>query len=71
MSDTFRISYSMDATLSKKDLWPNGGAPENPTVSDVLDLIKRHGGRLGVLDSWSLDYTSGQLAVTAIPGEDK
>jgi len=71
MSDTFRISYSMDAVLSKKALWPDGNAPESPTVADVLDLIKMHGGRLKVLDTWNLDYTDGQMAVTAIPGGDK
>ena len=71
MSDKFRIHYEVDAVLSKSDLWPDGLAPLNPNVGDVLALIRRDGGALSVLDKWSLHAVCGEMAVTAIPGDEE
>ena len=59
----------MDTTLSKKELWPDGGAPDDPTMDDVLARIRRDGGMLSILDKWSLHAVCGVMAVTAIPGD--
>lgn len=34
-SQTFVVSVEMDVVLAVTDLWPNGGAPDNPTAEDV------------------------------------
>lgn len=69
MTDKFRIHYEMEAVLSKSDLWSGGGAPLNPSVGDVLALIRGGGGILSMLDKWSLHEMRGQVAVTAITGD--
>lgn len=71
MSDKFRIHYNIDVVLDKKDLWPDGIAPLNPNVGDVLALIRRDGGVLSILDKWSLHAACGEMAVTAIPGDNE
>lgn len=35
----FTISFP-DVDLSLNDIWPNGGAPENPTPEDVIEVMK-------------------------------
>lgn len=39
-------------------LWPDGDAPENPTVGDVVKLINDSGGSKRFVDEWDLplDY---------------
>lgn len=50
----FHFSISCDVSLEVKDIWPDGNAPENPTVDDVLAVIKKDGGARRILDDWSL-----------------
>ena len=69
MTDKFRIHYEIDTVLSKSDLWPGERAPLNPSVADVVELIRSDGGVLSVLGKWSLHEVYGRVAVTAIPGD--
>lgn len=51
----FRIEYAINVTLDESDIWPDGDAPEVPTVDDVLALIERGGGINRVLGEWCLN----------------
>ena len=50
----FCFSISGEAALAVEDIWPDGDAPENPTLDDVLKVITGCGGRLRVLEDWDL-----------------
>jgi hypothetical protein len=54
MGKTFNLSLNIDVTLSVDELWPDGDAPENPTVADVENLIADSGGWSRILDDWNL-----------------
>lgn len=51
----FRIQVQFSETLDVLALWPDGDAPENPTVEDVLALIENEGGFLAAVREWGLD----------------
>ena len=55
MTKQFRITYTIDVTLSENDIWPDGDAPENPTAEQVAALIRKEGGFPSVLVDWNLD----------------
>lgn len=55
MSKSFHISVTFNYDYSIDELWPDGDAPENPTVQDVVDLIKQCGGVRQVLHDWDMD----------------
>lgn len=50
----FKILYELSSTLTEKQLWPDG-APENPTIENVKNLIQDNGGIIRVIDDWNLD----------------
>ena len=52
---SFRISISINEILTKDELWPDGYAPENPTVKDVVELIRKSGGAKRIIEDWNLD----------------
>lgn len=53
---TFDFTFSGAATLTVKEIWPDGDAPENPTVADVIARIKSRWSRTGdFIDAWYLD----------------
>lgn len=35
----FRFEFGVDITLHEDQIWPDGDAPENPTVEDVQELL--------------------------------
>lgn len=37
----FTIEVGDEASLSVNEIWPDGDAPENPTVEDVIAKIKQ------------------------------
>lgn len=51
----FRMSISIEAHLTKEELWPDGDAPENPTAKDVVELIRKCGGATKIIEDWNLD----------------
>jgi hypothetical protein len=61
----FKISYEMETVLDVDSLWPDGDAPEDPTVEDVKRLIIKHGGIYHVLNSWNLHRHDSDWYVTA------
>ena len=54
----FEIHFDMD--LSEEDLWPDGDAPEAPTIKDVVDMITKEAGEkyggdvVSLLRDWDL-----------------
>jgi hypothetical protein len=55
MSVVFQFELSADVTLEVEDIWPDGDAPENPTVDEVLEVIRKCGGVRTVIRDWDLD----------------
>lgn len=51
---TFNFSIHADLTLDVDMIWPDGDAPEDPTVDDVLAVIKACGGKDDILNDWDL-----------------
>lgn len=43
MNKTFHITLTGDHELSISDIWPDGDAPENPTVADVVAVMRQYG----------------------------
>ena len=52
----FNFSISADIWLDVSAIWPDGDAPENPTVADVLAVIAESGGAERVIRDWDLDH---------------
>jgi hypothetical protein len=50
----FNINIEIDDTFFQLDLWPDGDAPENPTLDDVIKLIQKDGGPDRVAQDWNL-----------------
>jgi hypothetical protein len=65
MAKYFDFDLSGYARLSVDDIWPDGDAPEDPTVADVEELIKKCGGKYRVIRDWDLDDDL-DLTVTAV-----
>lgn len=60
----FSFRFEIEETLSVKDIWPDGDAPENPTADDVRKVfmnscrgnVIRGMEDWGLLDSYSSEY---------------
>jgi hypothetical protein len=50
----FHFNISHEESLTVEEIWPDGDAPENPTLDDVLAVIAKCGGRRRILDDWGL-----------------
>lgn len=61
---TFYIEVSDSATLTVDEIWPDGDAPENPTVDDVIERIKASSLR----HQFALDW--GFFPNTSVDGKD-
>ena len=52
-----------EVELTVKQIWPDGDAPKDPTVDDVLAEMQKYGTFLDVLGDWrlveSLDVFNG------------
>lgn len=55
MNKHFNIRVYFDDEFSADELWPDGDAPENPTVKDVEVLINQCGGLRQVIHDWDMD----------------
>lgn len=49
---SFRIEADVDLTLD--ELWPDGDAPDNPTVDDVIAIVERTPSLHRMLNDWNL-----------------
>jgi hypothetical protein len=50
----FSIDITINETYSIEEIWPDGDAPENPTVDDVVKVIQACGGPDRVAQDWNL-----------------
>ena len=50
---SFHFSIEADVSLDVGDIWPDGDAPENPTLEHVLEVIKKAGGAQWILENWN------------------
>ena len=62
----FTLSFEIDETFTVDELWPDGDAPEDPTVDDVENLIAACGGVEGVLRDWDLINSSDRFFVQEV-----
>ncbi len=51
----FQITITADHDLAIDEIWPDGDAPENPTVDDVKRRIQECGGARGLWRDWGFD----------------
>jgi hypothetical protein len=49
---TFWFEVGDEATLTVDEIWPDGDAPENPTVDDVIAHIKQSSSRHSFATDW-------------------
>jgi hypothetical protein len=52
---TFLIEWGGEACLTVDEIWPDKNAPENPTVEDVIAVMRREGSLSRLLSNWNLD----------------
>lgn len=54
---TFTLEGAHDLTV--EEIWPDGDAPENPTLADVIAVVQKHGngGPLRLARDWNLAFT--------------
>lgn len=62
----YNLSYVVQCELTVDHLWPDGDAPEEPTEQHVLELIRRDGGILEVLNGWNLHETFAKWDVREV-----
>jgi hypothetical protein len=60
---SFTIELPFDATLTEAEIWPDGDAPENPTVEDVKAVLKDCGPPMRVINDWGLMPMSWEFEV--------
>ena len=48
------FEYSGSVNMGERELWPDGDAPENWTLQDVVKLIVKDGGKFRILRDWNL-----------------
>lgn len=63
---TFTISLEVSESLTVDEIWPEGDAPENPTVEDVRRALfgSKHKSVLTALEDWGLLSQLRQEEVT-------
>lgn len=54
---TFRVEIDGMVDLTVEEVWPDGDAPENPTVGDVAKRIRNYGSPDRVIRDWNLPTT--------------
>ena len=60
---TIHLYFEIDDYYTAEGFWPDGDAPENPTIDDVLAVIKKCGGPRRMLDDWNM-YDGASMGVT-------
>lgn len=50
---TFGISLEGEEYLTVDQIWPNGDAPDNPTIEDVEDVLSEYS-PLDLVKDWNL-----------------
>lgn len=67
----FIFSIQVDHVLSVNEIWPNGDAPEDPTVKDVFnEFLKDCSGHIaGRMTEWNIAPTKHDLFITELKEE--
>jgi hypothetical protein len=64
----FRLQWQGEWAFDREAIWPNGDAPKNPTVKDVLASMREEGSLTTLIFEWSLDETLG-FVLSDVDGE--
>lgn len=64
MSITFGIEISMHDTLTIQEIWPDGDAPEEPTVEDVRALLLKDYDVHGTCADWGFEIRKEDVRIT-------
>lgn len=51
---SFTVCFNESFELTVEDVWPDGGAPENPTAQDVADTMRKYGHKTRVMVDWNM-----------------
>lgn len=51
----FHIEWGGEVTLPVTDIWPNGDGPEDPSVADVIKLMRKSGTLRNLCKEWHMD----------------
>lgn len=52
---TFFFEVGDEGYLTVGEIWPDGDAPENPTVEDVIAQVKKEGSARKIASNWGFD----------------
>lgn len=55
MAEKYTVSFGGHVELKVEEVWPEGDAPEKPTVADVVAVMQSCGDQRQVLQAWMLD----------------
>lgn len=55
MAKSFHFEVGDSVNLSVDEIWPDGDAPEDPTVEDVLEVVRRVGA-YDLQREWGFDF---------------
>lgn len=73
----FHIRYEIDLVLNLDEIWPDGDAPENPTIEDVYKAMGNKDGTpptntsaLDIIHDWNLDDGT-QIEVRPVQTRDQ
>lgn len=51
---TFLFHLEVEHELTLDQIWPDGDAPENPTIEDVKAVVEGYGTKQRVYEDWIL-----------------
>ena len=51
----FHIEWGGSDDLTAAEIWPDGDAPENPTVDDVIAEMRKSGSLSRLASDWNFD----------------
>lgn len=61
---SFTIEINMSESLKVDQIWPDGNAPENPTVEDVKALFFKDRDVHRTCEDWGFQITKGDVTIT-------
>ena len=51
---SYRFEIRGEWVLDEREIWPDGDAPESPTVNDVLEVVRLYGPLTHFISDWNL-----------------
>jgi hypothetical protein len=65
----FNVSINGNCQITEKEVWPDGGGPENPTAEDVAKEMKEQSSSLhSLISEWNMDDCLEITVMEAITG---